>query len=100
MGAVHFSTDVSLVEVLKSALPLEMFVATGTFNGDGVQKVRSLFHELYTVESSAEYYECACERFKSDPAIHPFHDTSANLLRKMMPRLASWSILIGLMRRL
>jgi hypothetical protein len=94
MGVVHFSTD--LVEVLKSALPLEMFVATGTFKGDGVQKVRSLFHELYTVESSAEYYE----RFKSDPAIHPFHDTSANFLRKMMPRLGSRSILIALMRRL
>ncbi|MGH9425709.1 MAG: glycosyltransferase, partial [Terriglobia bacterium] len=96
MGAVHFSIDVSLVEILKRALPLEVFVETGTFKGDGVQQMRSLFQELYTVESSAEYYERACERFKSDPAIHVFHDTSAKLLRKMMPRLASRSVLYWL----
>jgi len=96
MGAVHFSIDVSLVEVLKRALPLEVFVETGTFKGDGVRQVHSLFQELYTVESSAKYYERACERFKSDPAIQVFHDASAKLLRKLMPRLASRSVLYWL----
>jgi hypothetical protein len=96
MGAVNFSIDVSLVETLKRELPLEVFVETGTFKGDGVSKVRGLFQELYTVESSAEYYEGACERFKSDPAIHIFHDTSPTLLRTMMPRLANRSVLYWL----
>lgn len=96
MGAVHFSIEVSLVETLKRALPLEVFVETGTFKGDSVHQVRSLFQELYTVESSAEYYERVRERFKSDPAIHVFHDPSAKLLREMMPRLASRSVLYWL----
>jgi len=96
MGAVDFSIDVSLVEILKGMLPLEIFVETGTFEGDAVQQVRSFFQELYTVESSAEYYDRACERFKSDPAIHTFHGPSAKLLAEIMPRLASRSVLYWL----
>jgi hypothetical protein len=96
MGAVHFSIDVSLVEILKRALPLEVFVETGTFKGDSVQQVRGLFRELYTVESSAEYYERACERFRSDTAIHVFQDTSSHFLRTLMPGVAGRSVLYWL----
>ena len=96
MGAVNFSIDVSLVEILKGMLPLEIFVETGTLKGDAVHQVHDLFQELYTVESSAEYYERACERFKSDPAIHAFHGPSAKLLAEIMPRLAGRSVLYWL----
>jgi len=96
MGAVNFSIDVSLVEILKGMLPLEIFVETGTFKGDAVQQVRGLFQELYTVESSTEYYDRACERFKADPAIHTFHGPSAKFLAEIMPRLASRSVLYWL----
>ena len=96
MGAVNFSIDVSLVEILVRALPLEVFVETGTFKGDSVQQVRSLFQELYTVECSAEYYERACERFRSEPAIHVIHGASGKLLRKMTARLANRSVLYWL----
>ena len=96
MGAVHFSIDPSLAEILKRALPLEVFVETGTFKGNSVQQVRCLFREIYTVESSGHYYELACERFKSDPGIHVYHDTSAEFLRRMMPGLVGRSVLYWL----
>ena len=96
MGTVHFSIDVSLVEALKRALPLEIFVETGTFKGDGIQKVSGLFQELYTVECLTEYYERACERFGSEPAVHVFQGSSPEFLSKLMPRLAGRSILYWL----
>ncbi len=37
MGAVHFSIDPKLVAVFKRHLPLQVFVETGTFEGEAIR---------------------------------------------------------------
>lgn len=56
MGAVNFSLDLKLIEHLKQVLPLSIFIETGTFEGEAVNKVMFLFEEIHTVELSEEYY--------------------------------------------
>ena len=50
MGAVTFTLDVHLVECLKEALPLSVFVETGTFKGDTLAEVEPFFDRLITIE--------------------------------------------------
>ena len=51
MGAVHFSIDDRLLARLTELLPLEVFVETGTFEGDTVDAALTYFDELHTIES-------------------------------------------------
>ena len=93
MGAVHFSIDPQLVELLKQLLPLEVFVETGTFEGEAVQRIRPYFEEIHSVESSEKYFASASERFRQDQAIHLYLDDSSRLLRQLFPQLRSRSVL-------
>ncbi len=93
MGAVHFSIDPQLVELLKQLLPLEVFVETGTFEGEAVQRIRPYFEEIHSVESSEKYFASASERFNKDPAIHLYLDDSPRFLRQLVPQLRNRSVL-------
>ena len=96
MGAIHFSVDLGLVQVLKGCLPLQVFVETGTFKGDSIALVRSCFEKLYSVENAEAYFKKACDRFREDPAIEVFRGESPGFLRSLRPQLADKAVLYWL----
>jgi GT2 family glycosyltransferase len=63
MGAISFSLDLALVAALKEQLPLDLFVETGTFNGDTLEAVAPSFSRLLSIELSPTYFHRARERF-------------------------------------
>ena len=96
MGAVDFSINPGLVAVLRTHLPLQVFVETGTFEGGSVESVRSQFDEIYSIESSPEYYSRAVSRFKDDPKIFIRLGHSPDVLRALAPSLLRKPVLYWL----
>ena len=96
MGAMTFSIDVTMVELLRQALPLSVFVETGTFEGDTVALVLSQFEEIHTIELSHEYYARALERFRSNGSVTVYHDDSPRALASLRSRLEHESVLYWL----
>lgn len=96
MGAVHFSLDTNLVKAVKNVLPLKVFVETGTFKGDSIENVKDLFNEIHSVELSKEYYQFCKERFKDNPDVHLYLDSSPDFLAKIHPDLSNKSVLYWL----
>ncbi|MCX6175430.1 MAG: glycosyltransferase [Ignavibacteriales bacterium] len=96
MGAINFSLDLNLVKNLKKVLPLDIFVETGTFEGDTIENVKDLFSEIYSVELSEEYYNKVKKRFQSKDAIHLYLDSSEKFLKKIHPVLKEKSVLYWL----
>ncbi len=93
MGAIHFSVDAAFIGVLKAALPLDIFVETGTFSGDTTAAVQSMFSDIYTIELSGKYHEQVLDRFQGIPHIHPILGDSATVLKKLAPSLHGRSVL-------
>jgi hypothetical protein len=96
MGAVSFSIDVTMVALFRQALPLRVFVETGTFEGDAVALVLPEFREIHTVELSEGYYAKAVERFRSSDTVTVHHDDSARVLAALRSRLERESVLYWL----
>lgn len=96
MGAVNFSLEPKLVEHLKQVLPLSIFVETGTFEGETVNKVIFLFEEIYTVELSEEYYLRSSEKFQGQKSVKVYHDSSERLLQTLCPSLIDKSVVYWL----
>jgi len=93
MGAVSFSIDLGLVAALKKAIPLDVFVETGTFRGDTVELVKDHFREIHTVELSPEYYEAARSRFGARANIDLVQGDSAEVLAVWASGLHDKSVL-------
>lgn len=93
MGAVSFSIDAGLVVALKSALPLEVFVETGTWEGDSVERVRDLFREIRSVEVSRPIYEGARQRFAGLEHVELSCCSSVEALTRWIPELRTRSVL-------
>lgn len=81
MGAVSFSIDRDLVEVIQGVLHAHTFVETGTFEGDTVARIEDLFETVLTVESSPESYDASARRFHDRKNIHVAFGDSAGFLR-------------------
>ena len=96
MGAVHYSIEPGLVAVFKRCLLLEVFVETGTFEGESIRRVRPQFDEIHSVESSTEYYTQAVSQFRDDPKIFLYAGHSPEVLRKLAPSLLKKSVLYWL----
>jgi hypothetical protein len=96
MGAVDFSIDPRLVEHLAEALPLAVFVETGTFEGEAIARLRSLFGEIHSVELSDKYYGAAVARFGDDPAVKLYHGDARDVLRVVQSNVQSRSVLYWL----
>jgi SAM-dependent methyltransferase len=96
MGAVTFSIDVELVRWLRKVLPLQIFIDTGTFEGETVARVAPFFDEIHTVDQAERYYKGACERFQDLPSVHAHHGNSPALLQTLRPRLQRLSVLYWL----
>ena len=96
MGAISFSIDLSLVNCCKKALPLNIFLETGTFTGDSIQTIQSLFREIHSIELSETYYEKAVTRFKTHEFINLYQGDSVDWLRRLHPQLSNQSTLYWL----
>lgn len=96
MGAVHFSLDIGLVKVLKSAITLDVFVETGTFKGDTIENVKEYFTEIHSVELSEEYFLFSKNRFKDNKTIKLYLDNSPVFLEKLNPSISKKSVLYWL----
>jgi FkbM family methyltransferase len=96
VGAVTFSLDLRLVEALKKALPLEVFVETGTFEGETLASVQGLFRQCYSVELSAARAEQARARFGPESRVHIEQGSSPDFLKKLAPKVAGESVLFWL----
>src|SRR5665213_1488604 len=80
MGDIKFSIDTELVAALKGVLPFEVFVETGTFEGDAIRLARPFFDVIHSVELSPEYFEIAKAKFGKEPGIHLYLGDSAKVL--------------------
>ncbi len=64
MGAISFSIDRKLVTALRKALPLSVFIETGTFHGESLEAVSSEFLRSISIEASEELWRKASARFQ------------------------------------
>lgn len=95
MGAVYFSIDINLVLEMKK-LPLDLFIETGSFEGDTVALVRPHFTEIHTVELSPEYHGKAAQRFAGDSGVQVHLGDSAGVLSTLRPMFADRATLFWL----
>lgn len=93
MGAVNFSLSPDLVEALSDALPLDVLVETGTFEGDTIAGMVTRFSEIHSVELSAHYVAKAKARFADDAHVHIAHGDSPGYLKQLVPALCSRGVL-------
>jgi glycosyltransferase involved in cell wall biosynthesis len=96
MGAVTFSLDIRLVNVLKSVLPLNEFIETGTFKGDAAAEMGLLFDRVVTIELSEALAADAVNRFNENPKILVLQGNSADKLHELRPDLERISALYWL----
>ncbi len=96
MGDINFSIDTGVVEALKRVLRLEVFVETGTFEGDAIEIARPYFDVVHSIELSPEYFEHARSRFGQDPAIHLYLGDSGKKITELQPTFKGKSALFWL----
>jgi hypothetical protein len=96
MGAIHFSIDVNLAELLARELGISTFVETGTFKGDSVALVRSIFSEIHTCELSSELHQAALRRFEADKAVTCHLGSAGDLLKCISQQLVGIQVLYWL----
>ena len=96
MGDINFSIDTGLVEALKRALPLPLFIETGTFEGDAIAQTRGYFTEIHSIELSPEYYNHAKRRFAQDSKVHLYLGDSARKITELAPIFRNQSVLFWL----
>ena len=80
MGAISFSLDERLLNLLTSTLPVQTFVETGTFKGDTLRLASPMFKECHSVELSPELYEVAVRQFGSQAGVHLYQGPSPEFL--------------------
>lgn len=85
MGAISFNLDTRLVCEILRHLPLKLFVETGTFRGETLEVVQSLFEDYISIELSPEYHAAAQKRFAGIDNIRLLLGDSAQLLKDIRP---------------
>ncbi|MDB6029269.1 MAG: hypothetical protein JWM68_5492 [Verrucomicrobiales bacterium] len=96
MGAISFSLDERLLAVLTRELPLQLFVETGTFQGDTLALARKFFKKCHSVEMSPQLHEKAVRRFTGDTGVEIHLSDSPGALRKLRDQFASTPTLFWL----
>src|SRR5881227_2629668 len=66
---------------------LKVFVETGTYRGDMVAAMNSLFEKIYSIELSDKLFADAQRRFKRDTHVELIHGDSGKELGRIMPRI-------------
>jgi hypothetical protein len=85
-----------LARLLHETLRFEVFVETGTGQGDTVAAVQPLFSEIHTVEQDESLHAAAARRFVGDAAVHVHRGDSGRVLRAIAPQLGSRAVLYWL----
>lgn len=80
MGAIRFTLDEKLLQFFKQHLPLEIYVETGTFEGDNLRMAEKYFKACFSVELNNERCAAAQEEFKGKENIFIEHGDSKELL--------------------
>lgn len=71
-----------------------IFVETGSYNGDGIQIALSLgFSKIYSIELSELYYNKCCNRFKDNKNVHLYKGDSVDLLPTVINDLKESAII-------
>lgn len=96
MGAIHFSLDERVMELIANNTEIHTFVETGTFRGDTIAAATNHFESCYSVELSESLYEMAVERFQSNPDIHLHHGSSPQFLKNILEELVGKPVLFWL----
>ena len=96
MGAIHFSVDLELVRALRRALPLRVFVETGTYRGDTAAAVAADFDAVVTIELAAPLHAAAASRLAPLSNVSARLGNSPEVLRELAPALAGDSVLYWL----
>jgi hypothetical protein len=87
MGAFYFSLDTRLAAVLAQSLGLEVFVETGTFEGDTLEAMGSIFPERHSIELSPTLCARARERFEGKVGVHLYQGESPECLAEVRKAL-------------
>jgi FkbM family methyltransferase len=96
VGAIFFSIDLELVRRLQGALPLRVFVETGTFQGDTAELVAPHFERIYTIELSEALHARASARLQKLPNVACLQGDSSATLRKIRALHAGKGVLYWL----
>jgi len=96
VGAVRFSIDPVLIQILKEALGVDVFVETGTFEGQTIETVMPFFEEIHTCEASEHLHTEVTKRFAGVNKVHSVLGDSGRILVDLMPRLRNRSVLFWL----
>lgn len=87
MGAVTFSVDPELVDFFVEQLATEIFVETGTYEGESIAIAADRIGECHSVELSEKYFEAAQRRFADRPNVRLSLGESPDFLRRLAPQL-------------
>jgi|GEM_PF-3351596 len=80
-------TAARLLEAIRDAAGIRVFVETGTANGDVAYMAGDIFDTVITMESDTAAYEAAHERLSGRKGILPLTGDSRELLPQLLPRL-------------
>ena len=96
MGAISFSIDKNFVEFLSRHLPFEVFVETGTYEGESIERIRPYFKKFYSVELSEYYADFAKNRFAKDPMVRIVCGNAPEEIGRLQPAIMGKSVLYWL----
>lgn len=96
MGAISFSLDAILLRTLLTLADFDLFVETGTYQGDTVALARAYFAEVISIECDATLAPAAAARFAHDAQVTVLEGSSDQCLAQMQPQLRQRRVLYWL----
>ncbi|MDM8515108.1 glycosyltransferase [Desulfobacterales bacterium HSG16] len=96
MGAIHFSIDRKLVNLLQTFLNIDVFIETGTYRGDAIELVRPFFKRLFSIECSDEYFQMVSKKYSDDEAVTIMKGDSRSVLSEIVCNLNGQNLLYWL----
>jgi hypothetical protein len=96
MGAVTFSIDPRLIAALVDHLPFDIFVETGTFQGETINVIKHYFKQIYSIELSPHYYEKAASKFANDSNVTLMNMDSPSALNRIIPNIQNRPVIFWL----
>jgi hypothetical protein len=66
---------------------LKCLIESGTYQGEMIDAMNTLFNELHTIELSSEYFNKAQIKFKNNPKITVYNGDSGNLLPEILKKI-------------
>lgn len=96
MGAVNFSIDKKLLDIFVKNIELDVFIETGTFQGDTIESAKPYFNEIYSIEFSPDYFKKAKERFSKNKNITLLQGNSPEELNKLKDTISHRNVIYWL----